>query len=115
MAVLLRRLRTPTAPQPSTPPPPPQNPYASQPPPPADPYAGNPPTAGQTPYGAAPQEPAPTGQSAYGAEAYPVSPGGPAPVAGAQPAGLGVRFLARLIDGLILSSSTSSCWSSSTT
>src|SRR5688572_24077549 len=85
--------------EPSAPPPPPQNPYASQPPPPADPYAGNPPIAGQTPYGAAPPEPA--GQSAYGAEAYPVSPGGPAPVAGVQPAGLGIRFLSRLIDGLM--------------
>ena len=41
--------------EPSAPPPPPPNPYASQPPPPAEPYAGNPPTAGQTPYGAAPQ------------------------------------------------------------
>jgi uncharacterized RDD family membrane protein YckC len=73
--------------QPSTPPPPPPNPYASQPPPPADPYAGNPPAAGQTP---------------YGAEAYPVTPGGPAPVAGAQPGDLLPRFLSRLIDGLIL-------------
>ena len=31
-----------------------------------------------------------------------MAPGGPAPVAGAQPGGLGARFLARLIDGLIL-------------
>jgi uncharacterized RDD family membrane protein YckC len=71
--------------EPSAPPPPPQNPYASQPPPSADPYA-NPPAVGQTP---------------YGAETYPVSPGGPAPVAGVQPAGLGIRFLSRLIDGLM--------------
>jgi uncharacterized RDD family membrane protein YckC len=73
--------------QPSTPPPPPQNPCGSQPPPPADPYAGNPPAAGQTP---------------YGAEAYPVTPGGPAPVAAAKPGDLLPRFLSRLIDGLIL-------------
>jgi uncharacterized RDD family membrane protein YckC len=87
--------------QPSTPPPPPQNPYSSQPPPPADPYAGNPPAAGQTPYGAPPPEPG-AGQTPYGAEAYPVTPGGPAPVAGSQPGDLLPRFLARLIDGLIL-------------
>ena len=87
--------------EPSTPPPAPQNPYASQPPPPADPYAGNPPAAGQTPYGAAPTPP-PAGQTPYGAEAYPVAPGGPAPVAGVQPGGLGGRFLARLIDGIML-------------
>jgi uncharacterized RDD family membrane protein YckC len=31
-----------------------------------------------------------------------VTPGGPAPVAGAQPAGLGFRFLARLIDGILI-------------
>jgi len=88
--------------EPSAPPPAPQNPYSSQPPPPADPYAGNPPAAGQTPYGATPPPPPPAGQTPYGAEAYPVAPGGPAPVAGAQPGGLGGRFLARLIDGLIL-------------
>ena len=86
--------------EPSPPPPAPQNPYSSQPPPPAEPYAGNPPAAGQTPYGATP--PPPAGQNPYGAEAYPVAPGGPAPVAGAQPGGLGGRFLARLIDGIIL-------------
>jgi uncharacterized RDD family membrane protein YckC len=85
--------------QPSAPPPPPQNPYGSQPPPPAEPYAGNPPSAGQTPYGAPPP---PAGQSPYGASSYPVAPGGPAPVAGVQPGGLGGRFLARLIDGVIL-------------
>jgi uncharacterized RDD family membrane protein YckC len=73
--------------QPSAPPPPPPNPYASQPPPPAEPYAGNPPAEGQTP---------------YGAEAFPVAPGGPAPVAGVQPGDLLPRFLSRLIDGLIL-------------
>jgi uncharacterized RDD family membrane protein YckC len=77
--------------EPTPPPPPPQNPYASEPPPssgqPAAPYAGNPPAAGQTP---------------YGAESYPVAPGGPAPVAGVQPGGLGGRFLARLIDGIML-------------
>ena len=71
--------------QPSAPPPAPQNPYASAPPPPSDPYAGNPPAAGQTPYGSA---------------SYPVS-NQPPPVAGAQPASLGPRFLARLVDGLI--------------
>ena len=85
--------------QPSAPPPPPQNPYASQPPPPADPYAGNPPTAGQTPYGAPPP---PAGQNPYGASSYPVAPGGPAPVVGVQPGGLGGRFLARLIDGILI-------------
>ena len=84
-------------------PPPPQNPYESQPPPPSDPYAGNPPASGQTPYGSAPQEPPPppTGQNPYGAASYPVSDQ-PPPVAGAQPAGLGSRFLARLIDGLLV-------------
>jgi uncharacterized RDD family membrane protein YckC len=87
--------------EPTTPPPAPQNPYASPPPPPADPYAGNPPAAGQSPYGSAPQEPGPMGQTPYGAESYPVAPGGPAPVAGVRPAGLGERFLARLIDGII--------------
>ncbi len=84
-------------------PPPPQNPYGSQPPPPTDPYAGNPPAAGQTPYGSAPQEPPPPapGQNPYGAASYPVSDQ-PPPIAGAQPAGLGSRFLARLIDGIML-------------
>ena len=86
--------------EPTSSPPPPQNPYSSQPPPPAEPYAGNPPAAGQTPYGAPPPQPGP-GQTPYGAEAYPVTPGGPAPVTGAQPGGLGVRFVARLIDGIL--------------
>ena len=97
----LRRLRTPTARPPTSRPRrlPPQNPYARSRLLPAEPYAGNPPTAGQTPYGA-PQPPA--GQNPYGASSYPVAPGGPAPVAGVQPGGLGARFLARLIDGVIL-------------
>ena len=83
-------------------PPPPENPYGSQPPPSNDPYAGNPPAEGQTPYGSAPPPPPPpTGQNPYGAEAYPTS-AQPPPVAGAQPAGLGSRFLARLIDGIML-------------
>jgi uncharacterized RDD family membrane protein YckC len=85
------------------PPPPPENPYGSQPPPSSDPYAGNPPAAGQTPYGSTPPPPPPPppGQNPYGAEAYPTS-AQPPPVAGAQPAGLGSRFLARLIDGIML-------------
>jgi uncharacterized RDD family membrane protein YckC len=86
--------------QPSTPPPPPQNPYGSQPPPPADPNAGNPPAAGQTPYGSTPP-PEAAGQNPYGAASYPVTPGGPAPVAGTRPAGLGERLVARLIDAVI--------------
>ena len=81
----------------SQPPPAPQNPYASQPPPPAQPYAGNPPTAGQSPYGAAPG-----GQTPYGATPFPVDSSGPAPVVGAQPGGLGARFVARLIDFIIV-------------
>jgi uncharacterized RDD family membrane protein YckC len=82
--------------------PPPENPYGSQPPPSNDPYAGNPPAAGQTPYGSPPPPPPPpTGQNPYGAEAYPTS-AQPPPVGGAQPAGLGSRFLARLIDGIML-------------
>jgi uncharacterized RDD family membrane protein YckC len=84
----------------STPPPPPPNPYSSQPPPPSDPYAGNPPAAGQSPYGSAPPPP-PAGQNPYGAASYPVS-NEPPPVAGAQPAGLGVRFGARIIDGVLV-------------
>ena len=84
--------------EPTPPPAPPQNPYSSAPPPPSDPYAGNPPAAGQSPYGSAP--PPEAGQNPYGASAYPVS-NDPAPIAGAQPGGLGVRFLARLVDGLI--------------
>ncbi len=86
--------------EPTPPPPPPPNPYAAQPPPPADPYAGNAPNAGQSPYGSAPGGAA--GQNPYGAYPYPTSPGGPAPVAGAQPGDLLPRFLARLIDGLVL-------------
>ena len=82
--------------------PPPENPYGSQPPPSNDPYAGNPPAEGQTPYGSAPPPPPPpTGQNPYGAAAYPTS-AQPPPVGGAQPAGLGSRFLARLIDGIML-------------
>ena len=82
------------------PPQPPQNPYGSQPPPSNDPYGGNPPAAGQSPYGSAPPPP-PAGQNPYGAESYPVSDQ-PPPVAGAQPGGLGGRFVARLIDGIII-------------
>ncbi|MEO6511698.1 MAG: RDD family protein [Nocardioides sp.] len=74
------------------------------PPPPGTPEDGgsNPPPSGQTPYGSAPPPPPPPpmGQNAYGAEAFPVSPA-PAPIAGERPAGLGSRFLARLIDGLL--------------
>jgi len=73
-------------------PPPPQNPYGSAPPPSNDPYAANPPNAGQSPYGSTP----------YPASPYPEGPSGTPSVAGARPAGLGIRLGARLIDGLLI-------------
>jgi len=81
--------------------PPPPNPYGSQPPPSNDPYGGNPPAAGQTPYGSTPPPPPPTGQNPYGADPFPVS-SEPPPVAGSQPGGLGARFVARLIDSILI-------------
>ena len=80
-------------------PPPPRNPYGSQPPPSNDPYGGNPPAAGQTPYGSAPPPPPPAR-----------TPTAPRPTRSRRqpppdrrgPARRSrLRFLARLIDGLM--------------
>jgi uncharacterized RDD family membrane protein YckC len=71
------------------------------PPPPSDPYAGA--AAGQPDYGQ------PTGQPDYGQQPPPQQPGWGHPgdqaaygTADEQPGGLGARFLARLIDGILV-------------
>ncbi|MBI3692526.1 MAG: RDD family protein, partial [Mycolicibacterium aromaticivorans] len=74
------------------PPPPPSGQPGSYPPPPS----GYPPPPPGQPGGYAPPPQSPYGQPSYGG-------GFPPPVpSGGQPGGLGIRFAARLIDGIIV-------------
>ena len=63
-----------------------------------------PPPPGETPpTGSGPGMPPPPGQPYPDQPGYGYGPGGPAPTGGVgQPAGLGSRFLARLIDGIVV-------------